>query len=219
MATPDSVMTYGASGAARAALLTGLVAAATAGALALIDNLFPGAATEAESASTPTKRKLTTGMLTYANGKYPVLGNDGVVYDAEYAGAGMATGVYKGAHVGIFSERQPEAVIDGKTTQRLVVDYPWLWNSILTLSKSGHLGYRTFADGNMGSVAGMQPVAQQAQMEAMQQTLAATAAAVAALTERLKQPIGAEVNYFGKGGIQQSTKRGGKWAARNRVGG
>lgn len=219
MATPDSVMTYGASGAARAALLTGLVAAATAGALALIDNLFPGAATEAESATTPTKRKLTTGMLTYANGKYPVLGNDGVVYDAEYAGAGMATGVYKGAHVGIFSERQPEAVIDGKTTQRLVVDYPWLWNSILTLSKSGHLGYRTFADGNMGSVAGMQPVAQQAQMEAMQQTLAATAAAVAALTERLKQPIGAEVNYFGKGGIQQSTKRGGKWAARNRVGG
>lgn len=219
MATPDSVMTYGASGAARAALLTGLVAAATAGALALIDNLFPGAATEAESASTPTKRKLTTGMLTYANGKYPVLGNDGVVYDAEYAGAGMATGVYKGAHVGIFSERQPEAVIDGKTTQRLVVDYPWLWNSILTLSKSGHIGYRTFADGNMGSVAGMQPVAQQAQIEAMQQTLAATAAAVAALTERLKQPIGAEINYFGKGGIQQSTKRGGRWAARNRVGG
>ena len=204
------------TGAAVIAAAAGLAAAAKTA----VANMFPEAAegVNGTSASAP-KRKLTTGMLTYANGKYPVLGNDGVVYDAEYAGAGMATGVYKGAHVGIFSERQPEAVIDGKTTQRLVVDYPWLWNSILTLSKSGHLGYRTFADGNMGSVAGMQPVAQQAQMEAMQQTLAATAAAVAALTERLKQPIGAEVNYFGKGGIQQSTKRGGKWAARNRVGG
>ena len=215
MAAPDSVMSYGAAGVARAALLTGLVAAATAGALALIDNLFPGAATAAKSESaTAPKRKLTTGMHTYAEGRYPVLGNDGVVYDAQYAGSNMKTGVYRKPHFGIFAEKQPEMVIDGKTTQRLVLNYPEIYNGILELSRTGRM--RTYADGNVSEFASVS-AQQQMQMEEMRMTMAATAAAVAALTRRLEQPIHAEMNYFGKGGAREAEQRGSRWATRNRV--
>lgn len=224
MALPDSIATYGAAGAGRAALIMGFVSAATAGALALIDNLFPGAATEAkaESAATAPKRKLTTGMLTYAEGKYPVLGNDGVVYDAEYAGSNMKTGVYRKPHFGIFAEKQPEMVIDGKTTQRLVLNYPEIYSGILELSRTGRMGMRTYAKGNVleigeGYDAQAHRAQQQMQMEEMRQTMAATAAALAALTRRLDQPIHAEMNYFGKGGAREAEQRGSRWATRNRV--
>ena len=224
MALPDSIATYGAAGAGRAALIMGLVAAATAGALALIDNLFPGAATEAkaESAATAPKRKLTTGMLTYAEGKYHVLGNDGVVYDAQYAGSNIKTGVYRKPHFGIFAEEQPEMVIDGKTTQRLVLNYPEIYSGILELSRTGRMGMRTYATGNVleigeGYDAQAHQAQQQMQMEEMRQTMAATAAALAALNERLKHPLLAEMNYFGKGGAREAEQRGSRWATRNRV--
>lgn len=211
-----------------AGLITGaVIIAAAAGLAALaksaVNNMYPEA-TEGVSdaeASAP-KRKLTTGMLTYAEGKYPVLGNDGVVYDAEYAGANMKTGVYRKPHFGIFAEKQPEMVIDGKTTQRLVLNYPEIYSGILELSRTGRMGMRTYATGNVleigeGYDAQANQAQQQMQMEAMNQTLAATAAAVAALTRRLDQPIHAEMNYFGKGGAREAEQRGSRWAARNRV--
>lgn len=203
-----------------AGLVTGgviIMAAAglAAAAKAAVANMFPEAVEGVSDGSTSPKRKLTTGMLTYANGKYPVLGNDGVVYDAEYAGANMKTGVYRGPHYGIFSEKKPEMVIDGKTTQRLVLNYPEVYNGILQLSRTGSM--RTYADGNVSEFAAATSAQQQAQMEEMRMTMAATAAAVAALTERLKYPLSAEVNYFGKGGSRDAEKRGGRWAKRMRV--
>ena len=203
-----------------AGLITGgVIIAAAAGlaaaAKAAVANMFPEAVEGVSDGSTSTKRKLTTGMLTYAGGKYPVLGNDGVVYDAEYAGANMKTGVYGGPHFGIFSEKKPEMVIDGNTTQRLVLNYPEVYNGILQLSRTGSM--RTYADGNVSEFAAATSAQQQAQMEEMRLTMAATAAAVAALTERLKYPLSAEVNYFGKGGTREAEKRGGRWAKRMRV--
>lgn len=203
-----------------AGLITGgVIIAAAAGlaaaAKAAVANMFPEAVEGVSDGSTTPKRKLTTGMLTYANGKYPVLGNDGVVYDAEYAGANMKTGVYRKPHFGIFAEKQPEMVIDGKTTQRLVLNYPEVYNGILQLSRTGSM--RTYADGNVPEFAVATSAQQQAQMEEMRMTMAATAAAVAALTERLKYPLSAEVNYFGKGGTREAEKRGGRWAKRMRV--
>ncbi len=212
-----------------AGLITGaVIIAAAAGLAALaksaVNNMFPEA-TEGVSdaeASTP-KRKLTTGMLTYAEGKYPVLGDDGVVYDAEYAGANMRTGVYRKPHFGIFAEKQPEMVIDGKTTQRLVLNYPEVYNGILQLSRTGRMGMRTYADGNVVEFAAaseqqaLQQQQQAMQMEAMNQTLAATAAAVAALTRRLDQPINATVNRYGKGGSLETETKAKRWEQRMRV--
>ena len=111
-----------------------------------IANMFP----EAASGST-ANRKLSTGMLTYAEGNYPVLGNDGKVYDAKYEGAGMKTGIYGGgAHFGIFSEKQPEMIVDGKTTQKLILNYPHIYDAITTIAKHGRLvnAMPTFAAGD-----------------------------------------------------------------------
>lgn len=204
-----------------AGLITGgAIIAAAAGLAALaksaVANMYPEATEGVNDASAP-KRKLTTGMLTYAEGRYPVLGNDGVVYDAEYAGSNIKTGVYRKPHFGIFAEKQPEMVIDGKTTQRLVLNYPEVYNGILQLSRTGRMGMRTYNDGNVSEFAAVS-AQQQIQMEEMRMTMAATAAALAALTQRLDQPIHAEMNYFGKGGAREAEKRGGRWAKRMRVG-
>ena len=157
MATPDSVLTGGAAGAAKAAVISGLIAAAVAASIAIINSLFPGAGSKA----TASNRKLSTGMLTYAEGNYPVLGNDGKVYDAKYEGAGMKTGIYGGgAHFGIFSEKQPEMIVDGKTTQKLILNYPYIYDAITTIAKNGRLvnAMPTFANGDYP--AGMNRIAQ-----------------------------------------------------------
>ena len=141
-------------------LITGAVIFAATMALqalakSAISNMFP----EADTGSTGT-RKLSTGMLTYAEGNYPVLGNDGKVYDAKYEGAGMKTGIYGGgAHFGIFSEKQPEMIVDGKTTQKLILNYPYIYDAITTIAKNGRLvnAMPTFASGDYPS--GMKPIA------------------------------------------------------------
>ena len=94
---------------------------------------------------------MSTGMLTYADGNYPVLGNDGKVYDAKYEGSNIKTGIYGGgAHFGIFSEKQPEMIVDGKTTQKIILNYPYIYDAITTIAKNGRLknAMPTFASGD-----------------------------------------------------------------------
>ena len=109
--------------------------------------------------------KLSTGMLTYASGRYHkdkntgmggmnggvsfgndsdlsyikgksynVHGNDGMDYNAIFDGRNLTTGIRKGEHFGIFSEKKPELVVDGETTAKLVNYYPNLYNSIISIA-------------------------------------------------------------------------------------
>lgn len=95
---------------------------------------------EVASASGASAGKLTTGMLTYAEGKYPsnyeavphstgigkyangvtynVEGNDGRSYNARYTKS-LKTGIYHGAHMAVFSENGDEMVIDSPTLRRM----------------------------------------------------------------------------------------------------
>ena len=179
---------------------------------------------EVAAATGASTGRLATGMLTYAEGNYPVLGNDGQVYNAKYEGAGMKTGIYGGgAHFGIFSEKKPEAIIDGDTTQRLILNHPDIWQSIVTLSKTGRLdrGMRTFASGNINELA---RTAQEAdataaaqnneQMLQMQATMAATQAAVMQLTQVLNQGIHAKIDMYGDGGMYKSMKKAESFASK-----
>lgn len=179
---------------------------------------------EVAAATGASTGRLATGMLTYAEGNYPVLGNDGQVYNAKYEGAGMKTGIYGGgAHFGIFSEKKPEAIIDGDTTQRLILNHPDIWQSIVTLSKTGRLdrGMRTFASGNINELA---RTAQEAdatataqnneQMLQMQVTMAATQAAVMQLTQVLNQGIHAKIDMYGDGGMYKSMKKAESFASK-----
>lgn len=162
-----------------------------------------------------TSGKLATGMLTYAEGNYPVLGNDGNVYNAKYEGRGMKTGVYGGgAHFGIFSEKQPEAIIDGKTTKRLMLNYPEIWQSIVTLSRVGRIerGMRTFATGNINELntgVGEQTdnAMQSVQWAQMQATLVALQQTQVMLIQRLNNPVPPNINMYGDGGMYKKMEK------------
>lgn len=163
-----------------------------------------------------SKGRVAAGMLTYAEGDYPVLGNDGQIYNARYQKE-LKTGVYGGgAHFGIFSEKKPEMIVDGETTQKLILNYPHIYDSILTIARHGQLksaAMPTFASGNYPSMpAQASQAAQQAggsgmSAAEMSQVLTGVTDAVNALTQRLNQPISATVDPYGrKGAVNQLSK-------------
>lgn len=178
---------------------------------------------QVQSISGASSGRLATGMLTYKDGRYPTLGNDGVVYDAKYEGANMKTGIYRGgAHFGIFSEKKPEAIIDGDTTQRLIMNHPDIWKAIVTLSKTGRLehGMRTFASGNIDQLAkqvesmeASPATTGNADMIQMQATMAATQQALAQLTQVLAGGIKANINMYGEDGMYKNMKKAEKFAS------
>lgn len=205
MATPDSVLSFGAAGAAKAAVIGGLIAAAVAASMAIISSLFPKASTP--TASAVKNKKLTTGMLTYAEGDYPVLGNDGQVYNARYQKE-LKTGVYGGgAHFGIFSEKKPEMIVDGTTTEKLIVNYPHIYDAITTIAKHGRLknaAMPTYAAGDYP--AGMKNISindadntmtnGDVQMAQMQSTISRMESTIAALNDTLARGIGATIDPY-----------------------
>lgn len=163
-----------------------------------------------------SKGRVAAGMLTYAEGDYPVLGNDGQIYNARYQKE-LKTGVYGGgAHFGIFSEKKPEMIVDGDTTQKLILNYPHIYESILTIARHGQLksaAMPTFASGNYPSIpAQITQVASGAtdmtmQNEQMTQMLGSVAEALSTLNERLSKPISATVDPYGsKGAVNQLNK-------------
>lgn len=163
-----------------------------------------------------SKGRVAAGMLTYAEGDYPVLGNDGQIYNARYQKE-LKTGVYSGgAHFGIFSEKKPEMIVDGDTTQKLILNYPHIYDSILTIARHGQLksaAMPTFASGNYPFMpAQITQVASGAtdmtmQNEQMTQMLGSVAEALSTLNERLSKPIRAAVDPYGsKGAVNQLNK-------------
>lgn len=149
-------------------------------------------------------RRMATGMLTYAEGDLPVLANDGKIYNARYQKE-LKTGVYGGgAHFGIFSEKKPEAIIDGDTTQRLILNYPKIWKSIVTLSRNGRIdrGMPAFASGNINTLAagmtadGETPATDDTGMMQMQEALAANNAVMERLAAVLEKGISASVDRY-----------------------
>lgn len=155
-------------------------------------------------------KKLAPGMLTYAEGRYPVLGNDGQIYRAKYEDR-LQTGVYGGgAHYGIFSEKQPEMVIDGPTTQRMMLNHRELYDSIMFLSRHKHLP--TYAQGKDPYEETVQPAPQvssaeitDAVMRNIAPVLEANTTAINRLYEQLAR--GVQVNTYGPGGLDEAIRK------------
>lgn len=199
--------------------LIAVISAALNGLMSLAMGAFSKSKSEVAAvtgASASTKGRVATGMLTYAEGDYPVLGNDGQIYNARYQKE-LKTGVYGGgAHFGIFSEKKPEMIVDGDTTQKLILNYPHIYDSILTIARHGQLksaAMPTFASGSYPSMpAQASQTAQQAggsgmSAAEMSQVLTGVTDAVNALTQRLNQPISATVDPYGrKGAVNQLSK-------------
>ena len=224
-ATANAVGKYGLKGL--------LIGAAISAALTALMNVALKAVFKSKSeiaaATGASNGKLATGMLTYAEGNYPVLGNDGQVYNAKYEGSNIQTGIYRGgAHFGIFSEKKPEAIIDGDTTQRLIMNHPDIWKAIVTLSKTGRLsegyGMRTFNSGNINELA--KDIANvennvssenNIQMAQMQAIIENNNRVIAQLTNILSAGIQANINMYGDNGMYKSMRKAERFASKRGV--
>lgn len=140
--TAKEVGSKGLIGLAIGAVIAAALGAVLSLALSKIETAVPGSTA---SASSSNKKKLASGMLTYAEGRYPVLGNDGQSYNAKYTPQ-LRTGVYNdGPHFGIFSEKGTEMVIDAPTYKNMMLNAPGIYDSIMYLRDHGRLP--TYADG------------------------------------------------------------------------
>lgn len=181
------------------------------------------------SASKSSKR-LATGMLTYASGRYPTLGNDGRTYDAKYEPV-LRTGVYNGgngkAHMALFSEVMPEMVVSGRTTKIIQEDFPELMNAILMIDKYGTIPQqrrvRRYAGGNVDDfdVEMVQnedgSYSESPAISELRQSNQELREAVAVLTEKLSNPIPVFLNMYGPGGVYESMDKANKFYQKNRI--
>ncbi|MCK5821365.1 MAG: phage tail tape measure protein, partial [Bacteroidales bacterium] len=66
----------------------------------------------------------------YSEGKYDVFGNqDGQKYSSTFVGP-IKTGYYPKPSLGLFSEKDPEIVIDGDTTRNIMTNFPEILSAI-----------------------------------------------------------------------------------------
>jgi hypothetical protein len=128
---------------------------------------------QATGASAASAGKLTTGMLTYAEGNvneftdpasltpgrsYNVDAADGKTYRAKYTGTAPKTHLTNGPEFHLVGEAGREAIIDARTTRLMQTDDTGIWHAIQTLYNGGRVGnsrtrrgrgMAAFADGNV----------------------------------------------------------------------
>lgn len=182
------------------------------------------------STSKTSSKRLATGMLTYASGRYPTLGDDGRTYSAQYEPT-LRTGVYDGgngkAHMALFSEVMPEMVVSGRTTKIIQEDFPGLMNAIMMIDKYGTLPQprrvRRYAGGNVDEfdVEMVQSedgtYTESPAITELRQSNQELREAVAQLTSVLAGGIQANINMYGAGGIKESMDKANKFYQKNRI--
>ena len=135
----------GIGGWAAIAAITGTIGAASALATKAITKSKKEVAALTGAAS---GKKVAAGMLTYAEGNYPVLGSDGEVYNAKRE-TNWKTKVYSSPHYGILGEKGPELIVDGVTTRKMMTLRPDLYKDILDLAHGRQMvRARAYAEGN-----------------------------------------------------------------------
>lgn len=155
LAMPDSVATFGASGAARAAVLTGLIMASLAAARSALKGMV-GRSSGSDSSGSPTsgapeapKRAAVT-VSQWASGRYNVIGeDDGLPYrDVPYIGP-APTGIVR--RTSLVSETGAELIVNAEDLARLQkhINYPLVLSAIND-ARSGHVPQR--AAGNYGPI-------------------------------------------------------------------
>ena len=165
----------------------------------LVDSIIKGVLTAAQVAMNAVQIA-TIRAQQFATGRYPVIGaDDGHTYSAEYAGT-PRTGIYSQPSLGLFSEKEPEMVVDGRTTRRLVFDYPHIYNSIMTIARGGT---PQFAQGRYpvpdGAALPMAGLGADPEIKAL---LRANMAMMDTLNKKQLS-----LNWYGKGGISEMAKK------------
>ena len=162
-------------------------------------------------------KKVAAGMLTYAEGNYPVLGSDGEVYDAKRVDK-WQTKIYRSPHYGILGEKGPELIVDGVTTNKMMTQRPDLYNEILALAHGMTMQHaRTYADGNYPAVPATPlpdyTAMQQQRDDALNAQLQANTEVMAMLAAQLQQGI--TIAPLGKSGAVNRLASAQKWMERH----
>lgn len=124
-AQPDSVLTFGASGAARAAVLSGLIMGALAAAKSALKGLIHKGGSSSGSGDTDSQKTAQVVVKQWASGRYDVIGqDDGKTYrDIPYIGDAPTGIVHR---TSLVSENGAELIINAKDLARLQhhINYP-----------------------------------------------------------------------------------------------
>lgn len=201
---------------------------------------------QATGASSANAGKLTTGMLTYAEGnvneftdpssltvgrQYNVDGADGKTYRARYMGKGAKTHITNGPEFHLVGEAGREAIIDAHTTRNIQMNEPEIWRTIQALYNGGRVtnnrigrgrGMAAFADGNIDDFGmGGDGISLNGtggiDIAAMTEAMNRQTAVQEALLERLNQPIVAQNIWHGPEGIPNMYNKMEKEAKRHGV--
>lgn len=177
-----------------------------------------GQTAELETIELTQFKRVAPGMLTYADGNYPVLGSDGEVYDAKRVDK-WQTKIYRSPHYGILGEKGPELIVDGVTTNKMMTQRPDLYREIINLAKSQSMQrVRTYADGNYptlpSSYANAAAANQSADyMQMMQQQLRANNEIMAMLSAQLANGI--TISALGDNGAVNRLNENQDWMRRH----
>ena len=178
------------------------------------------------SSSSGTNTKLKTGMLTYDSGNVqdlkPFVGDNGEMYwatedNVPNSGVNLLsspTATTINGQRSLVAENGPELVIGRETTKAMMMNNPALLKALVNYDSnySGRsAARRTFDEGNVAEVAVANAAqlagASTAQSAANDATNAALLQAISALMTRLEQPINAQINMFGRGGLHESMNK------------
>ena len=152
MAQPDSVMTFGAAGAARAAVLSGLIMAALAAAKSALKGLIPGRSSSSSSTTSDsdTAKTATVKVSQWASGNYDVIGaDDGKAYNNIPFIGQPASGIVR--RTSLISENGSELIVNAEDLARLQrhINYPLVLSAIND-ARHGRIAQR--AEGNYSAV-------------------------------------------------------------------
>ncbi len=182
-----------------------------------------------KSSSSSTNTKLATGMLTYDSGNVqdlkPFIGDDGEVYWAKEDAAPQSgvqmlnrpTATTINGQPSLVAENGPEIVIGRETTKAMMMNNPALLKALVNYDRnySGRSAAgRAFDEGNVGEVLSASDGNLSSGAQATDGVIASNTAsnaallqAVSALLERLNEPIIAQVNMYGRGGLYESANK------------
>lgn len=169
MAQPDSVATFGATGIARTAILSGLIMAALATAKSALKGLVHKGDSSSTNSSTgsDTPKTAQVKVSQWATGRYNVIGqDDGKPYnDVPYIGP-APTGIVR--RTSLISENGAELIVNAEDLTRLQrhINYPVVLQAIDD-ARSGRVPQR--ATGNYDTVNADKPISQsnESQKESM----------------------------------------------------
>lgn len=185
-----------------------------------VNSVFSGGSSSNNSTTKKPNTKLVSGMLTYDSGNVqdlkPFVADDGEIYWANEGNAprngvsllSSPTAMDVNGRQSLVAERGPEIVIGRETTRAMMMNNPSLLKALVNYD-SGYSGRRALDGGNVSAIS-----------QVMADGVAAAVAnvggdagnlalltAVNALMDRLNQPINAQINMYGRGGLYENMNK------------